>query len=171
MVYYWSRDGYNEILYIHINEILYIHINDILYLHINSLNPWAHFTNGSWAHNWNLLKDIFNSYFNITIRWQFCTCHNSRAIVACAKLWPDLIIILQVLATQIFIMFRLWTQKSFMKWVSWYISYTVLAGGSCKSHIEMFSHFRWVHQPDFLWHCRFKDGNLNMLCSVNVCHT
>ena len=34
-----------------------------------------------------------NSYINDTIRSQFCTCHSSLAVVLCAKLWPDWIII------------------------------------------------------------------------------
>ena len=33
-----------------------------------------------------------NSYFNDLFRSQFCTCHDSWAVVGCAKLWPDLII-------------------------------------------------------------------------------
>ena len=35
-----------------------------------------------------------NSYFNDSIRSQFCTCHDSSAVMACAKLWPDWTIII-----------------------------------------------------------------------------
>ena len=29
--------------------------------------------------------------YNVQIRLQFCTCHNSLAVVTCANLWPELI--------------------------------------------------------------------------------
>ena len=44
---------------------------------------------------------------------QICTCHDSLAVVTCAKLWPDLIIILHAITTKIWIL-RWWT---FMKQV------------------------------------------------------
>ena len=57
----------------------------------------TNFTTGFWAHYWNLVKMKF-SHFNSNdqIRSQFCTCHDSWAVVACAKLWPDLIVIFHI---------------------------------------------------------------------------
>ena len=61
------------------------------------------FTNSWWAHDWNLIDSFcFNCDFDDSIRSQFCTCHNSWAVVACAKLWTDLIVIFLVRATLIF---------------------------------------------------------------------
>ena len=46
------------------------------------------FINGLWAHNW---ENSFcsNIHSNYSIRPQVCTCHNSWAVVTCAKLWSD----------------------------------------------------------------------------------
>ena len=51
------------------------------------------------------------------IRSQFCTCHDSWAVVACAKLWTDLIIIFHVIVIYIFTRLGLWAHKWFVKWV------------------------------------------------------
>ena len=47
-------------------------------------------------------------------RSQFCTCHNSWAVEACAKLGPVLTIIVEVTATYIVSRFGSWAHKSFM---------------------------------------------------------
>ena len=51
----------------------------------------------------------------ISMRSQFCRCHDSWAVMACAKLWPDLIISFHVRATYIFTRFGLWAHKLFVK--------------------------------------------------------
>ena len=56
---------------------------------------WRHrwhqlFTKVLWPHNWNLMIILFALIFfysNDPIKAQFCTCHDSSAVVACAKLW------------------------------------------------------------------------------------
>ena len=48
---------------------------------------------------------------------KFCTCHDSSAVMTCAKLWPDLIIIIIVKARIIFTRFQLWAHKTFAKQV------------------------------------------------------
>ena len=40
---------------------------------------------------WTFLYTKFDS--NDLIRWEFCTCHDSSAVVACAKLWRNWIIL------------------------------------------------------------------------------
>ena len=51
-------------------------------------------------------------------RSQFCTYyHNRWAVVACAKLWPGIIIMSEVRKTQIFKRFGLWAHKSLVTWV------------------------------------------------------
>ena len=60
--------------------------------------PGTHFTKSVWANNWNFVKNIF-FHSNYPIRSQTYTCHDSWAVVTCAKLWPDLIIIFKVRAT------------------------------------------------------------------------
>ena len=65
----------------------------------------THFTKPLGAHSWNLVKIPFctHSYSNNSIRSQFCTCHDSWAVVACANLCHDLIIIFHVRTTNIFL--------------------------------------------------------------------
>ena len=46
---------------------------------------------------------------------QFCTCHNSSAFVACANLWPDMIIIIKIKAMRILMRFQLWAHKPSVK--------------------------------------------------------
>ena len=45
------------------------------------------------------------------IRSQICTCHDSRAVVTCAKLWPEQIIIVCGRATHILKRFGLWAHE------------------------------------------------------------
>ena len=54
----------------------------------------THLTKGLWFHYWNLTKILFALNFNCNVPiWsQFCTCHDSSAVMTCAKLWPDWII-------------------------------------------------------------------------------
>ena len=69
-------------------------------------------------HSWlQLPQDSFssNSYFDNSIRFQFCTCHDSSAVMACAKLWPDLIIKFHKRARQIFTRYGLWAHKPLVK--------------------------------------------------------
>ena len=42
-------------------------------------------------HEWFMssqLQSLSRFYFNDSIRSQFCTCHDSWAVMTCAKLWP-----------------------------------------------------------------------------------
>ena len=61
----------------------------------------------------NLWKFIF---FHLDsddpISSQFCTCHDSSAVMTCAKVWTDLIFIFQSTATWILTRFGLWAQKT-----------------------------------------------------------
>ena len=50
-------------------------------------------------------------YYNDPIRSQFCTCHDSWAVVACAKLWPYWILMFHVRITDSLGRFRLWGHK------------------------------------------------------------
>ena len=56
-----------------------------------------------------LLKNSCGSYLknNDPIRSQFCTCHDSWAVMACAKLWPDCVIKIRITSHQIFTIFQL----------------------------------------------------------------
>ena len=51
------------------------------------------------------------------IRSQFCTCHDSSAVMACAKLRPGLIITVYVRTIWFMTKFGLWTDKQFVKWI------------------------------------------------------
>ena len=50
-------------------------------------------------------------------RSQFCTCHNSLAVVTCAKLSVDWTIKIKVRTDTIFSRFQLWARKHFVKWI------------------------------------------------------
>ena len=52
--------------------------------------------------------------FSDPARSQICTCHDSWAVVACAKLWPDWIIISYPTGTTILGKFRLWAHNPFV---------------------------------------------------------
>ena len=69
--------------------------------------------------NWKLWKKCvwFNFDTHDPISSQFCTSHDSLAVVACAKLWLDWIIILYDRATCIFARFGLRAHTPFVKQV------------------------------------------------------
>ena len=62
----------------------------------HSKAPGTHSRKVSRAHCWNLADILFASIsiFGDIIKSQLCTCLDSSAVVACAKLWLDWIIIL-----------------------------------------------------------------------------
>ena len=51
----------------------------------------------------------------IHFRSPFCSCHDSWAVVACAKLWPDWVVIFNARATFIFTSFALKAHKVLVK--------------------------------------------------------
>ena len=55
---------------------------------------------------------------NDPIRSQFFTCHNSLAVMACAKLWHDCIIIIFYISVIFIFQILWWAHKPFAKWVS-----------------------------------------------------
>ena len=55
-----------------------------------------------------------NHYSYATIRSQFCTCHDSSVVMACAKLWPDHYCSQK---SNTYLFTRLWAHKLFMKWI------------------------------------------------------
>ena len=65
-----------------------------------------------------------NFVCNDTSMSKFCICHDSSAVVACAKFWLDYFIIFHTRAAHIFIRFGLWAHKPFVKWVA-------VGGGGC----------------------------------------
>ena len=65
-----------------------------LIYHIKIILTWwlgTRITNTLWAYHSYIVKMMCWSYMtnNDPIRPQFCTCHDSSAVMACAKLWPD----------------------------------------------------------------------------------
>ena len=51
------------------------------------------------------------------IRSQFCTCHDSSAVVACINLWPHWIIRIKMKLKRIFTRFELWAHGPYVKQV------------------------------------------------------
>ena len=80
----------------------------------------------------NTLKNSYSSSLDscATIRSKFCTCHDSLAVVTCAKLWPDsgwLDISFHVRITNIFMRLGLSAHKFFVKWVSGTVAYMCIS--------------------------------------------
>ena len=59
-------------------------------------------------------SNYFNMKNNDQFRSQFCTCQDSLAVVACAKLWPDWIIKIMIKAIRIVTRFQLSAHKLLM---------------------------------------------------------
>ena len=78
--------------------------------------PGTHFTNNVWAHHPKLIYTC-SSYMlnNYLIRSQFCTCHDSSAVVARTKLWVVLIIRIKIRVKRIITRFQSWFHKSLVK--------------------------------------------------------
>ena len=60
---------------------------------------------------------FFNFDSNHPIRSQFYTCHDSSAVVACAKLWADMKIIFHQNNTHFFMRFEIWPHNPVVEWV------------------------------------------------------
>ena len=80
--------------------------------------PRTHFTMDLGADHSKSHKNCCRSYTknNYEIRSQLCTCHNSWAVVACAKLWADCFIRIEIIPNLILKRFWLWAHKLFVKW-------------------------------------------------------
>ena len=65
-------------------------------------------------------KDTFSPYMmnNDHIESQFCSCHGSWAVVACANLWPDWSIRINIGAKWVFTRFQSLAHRLFVKWFS-----------------------------------------------------
>ena len=71
-----------------------------------------------WAQDWNLMKVFFLCYhfdFGGLNMSQICTCHDSLAVMAYAKLWPDLMIMFYVKAMCILTKFGSRAYRLFVK--------------------------------------------------------
>ena len=89
-----------------------------------------HFTKVLSTHNSTLVKDfvalmqwiiirLWHTFYNYAIISQFCTCHDSWAVVTCAKLLYDWIIEFKIKAKRIFKRFQLWVvNKGLPIWIS-----------------------------------------------------
>ena len=60
----------------------------------------------------------FISKIMIRSSHNFCTCHDSLAVVACAKFWPDWIIRIKTPLRIILIIYQACAPKPFVKWVN-----------------------------------------------------
>ena len=79
-------------------------------------SPSTYFTNGYMSSNSKYCKDMYCSYVNnYQIRSQFCTCHDSWAVVTCATLLSDWIVKIEAMVQCIFTSLQWWTHKPFVK--------------------------------------------------------
>ena len=77
---------------------------------------WTLVNTQLWACNPNIVKICCCDYisFNGRIKSKFCTCHDSSAVMPCAKLWPDLIFWIKIGARVILMIFELWDHELFL---------------------------------------------------------
>ena len=85
------------------------------------------------------------------INSQFCTCHNSPAVVTCAKLLTDLIIGIKIRVKMTFIRFQSWVYKLCAKWISglrlWRCSRVVFTECYPKSLVQIMAWHRTGTKP------------------------
>ena len=76
------------------------------------------------THYTHLMSSISESWINLcciclqdnyTIISQFCTCHDSWAVVTCANLWHDSITGIIITVERVFKRFQSWTRRFFVK--------------------------------------------------------
>ena len=84
-----------------------------IFISLDVTHHRALFTNVLRASDLNLMKkkSCYNCDFNDPTRAQFCTCHDSVAVVTCAKLWPGQIIIFHTTVARINTKFVLWAHR------------------------------------------------------------
>ena len=119
--------------------------------------PIYHVTKCLWAHNWNLLKILFTLMFIFMIQSSHNFPHVTAAVVTCAKLWPDWIIIFHVRVTQNVAMFNNeFMNESFVKWASGHVWYKYMVqtpmpfiiNRDLLGHVPSFPHVWSCDQPD-----------------------
>ena len=83
------------------------------------MGPGSQFTECLGAYSPNLVKiHVAISWKNnYHFRLQFCTCHNSLAVMTCANLWPEWIITIIIKAKITFTKLYSWSHKPLVKWV------------------------------------------------------
>ena len=127
------------------------------------------FTKGLWALKWTLLRIFF--HHSLIMNIQFCTCLDSAAVMACAKLWPDCLNIFHVRVMHIFTRFQ------------WRAPENLCKMGLCYDWDQFSPNMHSVHPIEiaadaricqFLWGVRSKSGLcatlvIAMLCGI-LCH-
>ena len=107
--------------------------------------PESHVTNGLWAHKPNLVKIHFALICKMMI-WSshnFCTCHDSWAVMACANLWLDWIIKIKIKENSISIRFQLGTKnclwnRSWPSMSTWAMSPRICKSRLAESRVMLF---------------------------------
>ena len=87
-----------------------------------SINAWDAFYEQFMRSSLKSCENLFcyNFDFDKSIRSQICTCSDNWAVMICANLWPDLIIVFHVRATQIFKRFWLYELITILFGKPWY---------------------------------------------------
>ena len=87
-------------------------------LHVLIVSPETCFSKGFRARVPNIEKInevLTRKIMNHQIRSQFCICHDSSAVMACAKLWTDMIIRNKITLRRIFVRFQLRAHSPIVK--------------------------------------------------------
>ena len=93
---------------------------------------------------------------------QFCTHHDSSAVVMCAKLWLHQIIKIIIKMKRIFTRFQLWAHTTFVKWVP--ANKIVTSGEAqtgmqrrgCQYRDAIWEDIHLIHQPNCLFYAHNK---------------
>ena len=92
-------------------------------------NNEIHFTNDILAHSWNkILKHFFPLIYIVMSQWGFHTCHDSYAVVTCAKLWLDWVIILSHKSTTYLQKIQIMNSKTLFEIGFWCTQAAVMDG-------------------------------------------
>ena len=78
-----------------------------------------------------------NCYSNDPIRSQFCTCHDSLAVMTCAKLQPNWVIVFRLMAIFMFTSFELWAHKPFINGSLFLIYLQILHAWTPLTHLVL----------------------------------
>ena len=130
--------------------------------------PGTYLTNGH-----ELLKiKISPKYLLLSVnnidqtRSQFCTCHDSWAVVACAKLWSDWIIRYEITVKSCFARFHLWAHKLLV--------FHIQLSFNLKSKMALiYGRDKFITALEYIWKDMglYKPSNQTTLLPWNLCHT
>ena len=114
-------------------------------------------------------ENMVSSYFDSDdpIRPQLCTCHDSWAVMTCAKLWPDLTNIFHMRATYVFTKFGSQAQNPVVKWTPVLRKYYLVESGCTMDPVPDITHI-YKYVLLFIFKCIFNNKNIWILNKISL---